>query len=134
MAKELRDKPAKGKLEKEVEKLSGRDKERKKAELLRDHKPEDSFNYKGVDITITSPPVVVGDRLEVSVSATRNGKVIPIDNPLIFINPPIKVPDGTVHIEQNIDGVDIEVDNYKEDPQEALKEIVYQVIQLQEKK
>lgn len=131
MPKTIRDKLTKGKLERELDKLNGDAKYQRKSELLKESKSSSSHTYKGINFTFLSEPIIDGAKLVVNIQAVKNGKNLFVDNPLIFINPPIKVPDGTYHIEQNLEGNDIEVDNFKEDPAEALKEVIYQVVKTQ---
>jgi hypothetical protein len=126
MAKEIKDKPVDTKEEKDLRKLDREIVFKKKAEIVIANK-EDSFSYKGIDIAL-SDVSLVGNKLTLTATATKDGKDLFIDNPLIFINPPLKVPDGTVHV---VDGR--EVDNFVYDPKTALKEIVYQVITAQNK-
>lgn len=44
-----------------------------------------------------------------------------------FFNPPVLVPDGTTRIEM-IDGVSVRLDNMKEDPEQALKTVLFNVV------
>ena len=133
MPKEIKDKPLKGNLEKEIELLTGEAKLRRKSEMLRDSNLPTTYTYKGTQYEILSGPVVKGNMLEVSVKATKGNKEILLDNPLQFVNPPIKVHDGTYRVEKDNDGYDVERLNYKEDPQEAFKEIIHQVTELRSK-
>lgn len=70
--------------------------------------------------------------LKVVVSATKSGKALKINNPLYYKNPPISTPDGTKS-NALINGRNVQVDNYKTDAAEALKEIVTQTIELTNK-
>jgi hypothetical protein len=126
MAKEVKDKPIETKEEKDLRKVSKDSVFRKKAETILANK-DDSFLYKGIDVTI-SDVSIDGNKLTLTATATKDGENLSVDNPLIFINPPLKVPDGTVHIESGR-----EIDNFVYDPKTALKEIVYQVIESQNK-
>jgi len=69
----------------------------------------------------------------VEADAFEGNKRLPVDNPLDFQNPPITVPDGTKRWEKSRklpDGTDefIQVDNLKEDLDEAIKLRVTEVI------
>lgn len=88
------------------------------------------FNYKGYKIEIVSKEEVDG-LLKVVVTAEEGGKALKLNNPYFFKNPPIKVPDGTKRTE-SIEGTDVELDNFKIDPEAALREIIYQTIVLNE--
>ncbi len=90
------------------------------------------FLYKGYKIEIISKEEVDG-LLKVVVRAESNGKALKLNNPYMFKNPPIKVPDGTKRTE-TIEGVDVELDNFKIDPEAALKEIILQTIELGQNK
>lgn len=91
------------------------------------------FNFRGIEITvekrqmvepksITAPPGV-----EAFVTATRYGEPLAIDGHLRFFPPPIMVADGTYHIEL-IDGESVEIANHREDPRQALMEVIGQTV------
>lgn len=61
--------------------------------------------------------------LRVFVTAKKDGNDIDFDGDMIFLNPPVKVPNGTYRTE-TIDGEDIDIANCEEDVTTALKEIV----------
>ncbi len=46
------------------------------------------------------------------------------DNDFRFVNPPIKVPDGTTSTRMGVDGVEYELAHFKEDPKAALLQMV----------
>lgn len=99
-----------------------------RAKILAEVPKPELYNYKGVQIQINSISLE-GDRLAVDASASKNGARISVDNPLYFVNPPCCVPDGTTRTEIQ-DGIEVQLKNHKEDPGEALKEIVGQTILL----
>lgn len=77
------------------------------------------------DVEILEQPKEKNGYLFISVKAKKSNVDMVINNPLIFKNPPIMVPDGTVHQEFRASiGAMIDVDNYVEDPVEALKQII----------
>ena len=88
-----------------------------------------SFSYKTYTIKVNSLRFV-DDLLEVYVEATKSGNRVAVNNPLLFRNPPIMVPDGTFHYETNSYGEQLLTNNYKEDILAALKEIIGQTIEL----
>jgi hypothetical protein len=85
-----------------------------KAQLLAALPVPGPFEVGDFEITITSIGVE-GDRLKVEASATRSGVTVSVDNPLYFLNPPVKVRRGAAMVE---------------DPQQALKEIVADTIRI----
>ena len=87
------------------------------------------FTVDGFDVTVLEKSIE-GDMLKVVVDATFKGKPINIDNPLYYKNPPILVPDGTKRSITNNLGVTYEIDNFKEDPEEAFKNIIIDTIKL----
>lgn len=82
-----------------------------------------SFIVGGVTIQILSM-THNGNDLITRIRASQNGEEL-IDD-FIFRNPPIKVPDGTTRIvtTSNILVGDIELANFKTDPDAALKQMV----------
>lgn len=99
-----------------------------RAKILAEVPKPETYNYRGVQIQINSISLD-GNRLAVDASATKGGARINVDNPLYFVNPPFCVPDGTTRTEA-LEGVEVQLKNHKEDPAEALKEIVGQTILL----
>jgi len=76
----------------------------RKAELLAHHHGNNKrWTVDGVDFHLTRKPVLDAfDRLEVWVEAFESAppkNPLPLDNPYLFVNPPILVPDGTFHDE-----------------------------------
>jgi hypothetical protein len=86
------------------------------------------FEMDGYSVSFTTPPHVNGRLLECEISVIKDGKEIWIDNPVQFLNPPVNVPDGTTRKEIDEKGIEIEHDNMKFDPQEALKTILVRVV------
>jgi hypothetical protein len=88
-----------------------------------------SFEREGFTVTILKKPVERRGTLIVEVMAMKNGNLVNVSNPLIFVNPPIMVPDGTYHKEY-IASIDKEIDvaNFKEDAEEALELIIVDVL------
>jgi hypothetical protein len=86
-----------------------------------------SYTLDGITITLTGAPVLVanGTGVSLTLSATSPTGPLPLDNPYIFINPPVKVPNGTWRV---VNGVDRE--NYKEDIVEALQRMVLDAVLL----
>lgn len=87
------------------------------------------YSRHGFDIEILEIGTEIG-LLKVIVRAKKNGQYVFVDNPFYFVNPPILVPDGTKKTIVNRVGQVVQVDNFKEDLVEALKEIVAQTLKL----
>lgn len=83
-----------------------------------------TFAYGDLEITIVEGPTMAAEGLlRVSVSATRAGVPVHVDNPYLFLNPPVTVPDGTWRSEGDQDFT-----NFREDATEALKAIIGQAV------
>lgn len=89
---------------------------------------------KDVDIDILSMEAE-GDRLILTLAIEVDKKPFPANNPYVFVNPPILVPDGTtspVLDEDPLTGGEIKQKaNFKEDLNEALEQMVYETVRLQ---
>ncbi len=102
-----------------------------KAQELSKAKLPKKFSLNGFDIEIISLPIELNGNLNVSIRAWKNGKELFIDNPLIYQNPPIMVPDGTYHKVINpMTGVEEEKSNFVEDLEQALKEIIVDTVRI----
>jgi len=87
--------------------------------------PLEDFSLNGYDIEILEAPSVEDDLLRVSVKATKDGIELPINNPLLFRDPPIMVNDGTYYQVTDPEmGVMIDNPNCVEDLETALKEMI----------
>jgi hypothetical protein len=81
----------------------------------------------GVAIALAKPPRFDADRnwLEVELTAVNQGGApLPLDNPYHFVNPPLKVPDGTWRKETLPTGEEIAVMNTVEDVSAAFQAMV----------
>lgn len=126
----------KGRHEMEIDSMTAEEKHKYKADVLKnvqfpnlDQDVYGEFIVEDVEIQVFSL-LRQDDLLRVDVKASRNGQDLKVDNPLFFKNPPVKVPTGKFHKEV-VDGQEKDVPNFREDPEEALKEIIWQVIKLQ---
>lgn len=72
-----------------------------------------NFTKDGIEIAITDGPKEKDGLLFVSIEATKDGEDIKVNNPLLFKNPPIMVPNG---------------DDFVEDLEEALKIIIVNTV------
>lgn len=95
-----------------------------------------NFVQDGYNVTITQGPEEVEGVLKVAVDVMRGNKTVEIDNPLLFVNPPTMVIDG--QSEETIQDPEFGeitkmVNNFKEDPEQALKDIIIQVVKKQDK-
>lgn len=72
--------------------------------------------------------------LTVTVEASKDGKMLVLDNPFQFQNPPIMVSDGTYYkVRNDITGKEIKLPNSVENPEQALKEIIINTIKAVDK-
>lgn len=106
---------------------------KEKARWFRDLKPTNSdyleFTRDDVNFQVTGFRVdETHGYFECQVRAEKDGESLPLDNPYRFINPPIKVPDGTWRKEWVTGGEVIDVENEHEDIEEALRTMVYDAV------
>lgn len=50
-----------------------------------------SFEHDGLSITVVEGPVREGAVLRVTLAASQDGKELPLNNPFLFVNPPVMV-------------------------------------------
>jgi len=122
-------KPPDGPIAKKLKGKPAKQRARLKALEFRKLPRQHSFVRGDFIIEITSLSSF-GDSISMNIQATKNGQNVLLSNPFIFHNPPVKVPDGTYHIAQDERGEDFEVSNFKEDVDEALKQLVYETIKV----
>jgi hypothetical protein len=84
----------------------------------------------GFTITISSLSLE-GLMLKVIASAIQGGNPVSVNNPLYFLNPPILVPDGTTRLVTDRYGITERLPNFKEDLDEAIRQMVAEVIRVQ---
>lgn len=101
----------------------------KARELAKVNLPKD-FTYKGISIHVIYGPVESQGKLYIAVEASSEGKKLFIDNPLIYLNPPIMVHDGTYHKRLNSNNELEDFPNYVEDLETALKQIIIQTVEV----
>ena len=116
-------------VEMNIEKMDSFQKSKNKAQIL--VKEKINFTKNGIQVKIIQIEEKDG-LLKVIVEAKRGKEVLKVDNPLFFKNPPIKVSTGKYHKEIT-NGEEIDVANFEVNPAEALKEIIIQTIELQNK-
>lgn len=63
-----------------------------------------TFEHDGLTITVVEGPTRDGAALRVTLAASQGGKPVELNNPFLFVNPPVLVPDGTVdaHGQRNL--------------------------------
>jgi hypothetical protein len=86
-----------------------------------------SFSRDGFEVNILS----IGyekDLLRLIVEVKKDGVLFFVDNPLYYHNPPIMIHDGTYHIAKDHRGQNYEHQNFVEDIEESLKEIIIQTL------
>ena len=84
-----------------------------------------------VEIVSVSQEIVNGnDLLKVIAKAWMDGKEVFVDNPLYYMNPPIMVPDGTFETKIDEFGREMQVANFVENPEEALRQIVLETLKV----
>jgi len=71
-----------------------------------------------------------GDLLKVITRAWKDGVEVFVDNPLYYHNAPICVPDGTFETKVDEFGKEMQVANFIENPEEALRQIVIETIRV----
>lgn len=112
---------------------------REKAEIkvraLADRLIQPKFSMHGFEITILSQKYATYGAnatpcFECTIRVERFGVEINVSNPFQFLNPPILVKDGTKSIITNIDGTKQEIDNFKEDLDEAIKQMVGEAVRV----
>jgi hypothetical protein len=94
--------------------LTGKDLAKRKVDLLARSGITRTFSHRGITVEFIGPIQIAEDKLIVSVAAKRGENQIPIDNPLIYVNPPVITGDSEFN------------------PKEALKEIIVQTVESQE--
>ena len=118
-----------------IKDLPQKDRELLKIEALVNCGIGNTFIHRGYTVTVIDSPKNNNGLLEISIQASKNGLFIPVNNPLLFKNPPIMIPDGTWHKESKNRGgriIDEDTQNFIENPLEALKEIIIQIVELNE--
>lgn len=88
-----------------------------------------TFMAFGHDITVTEIHDG-GDCLSVTVLATKDGKNVELNNPFIFKNPPILVPDGTFREVIGEDGSVQKISNFKEDLDQSLVTMITEALRI----
>lgn len=84
-----------------------------------------------VEIVSVSQELVNGnDLLKVIARAWMDGNEVSVDNPLYYMNPPICVPDGTFETRIDEFGKEMQISNFIENPEEALRQIVLETIKV----
>lgn len=90
----------------------------------------DDFILNGIQVQLTGNirPFADGRGVEMDFRArvAATGALLPMDNPYRFVNPPVKVPNGTWRIET--DGAEIE--NTEENVREAMKRMILDAVLL----
>lgn len=88
----------------------------------------ETFTRGQYSLTVLSAPTIVllngVPVLDMHVELRRDGKLVPIDGHLRFVNPPIKVWDGTWRTVTGPDGQPLQVKNFTEDLRTALRNMV----------
>lgn len=100
-----------------------------KAQLLAERPKPAKFQRKGFEIEIESMREVNG-LFEVVAKAWDDKGPVKVDNPLFYRNPPFLIWDGTLQTIINSKGKEEVFNNYIEDLDEALKEMVAETIRV----
>lgn len=88
------------------------------------------FSRDGLDVEIVEVSTT-GNLLRVVAKARRNGIELSVNNPLLYQNPPMLVPDGTFEtVTDSETGLQRQQSNFAENPQEALRQIVVETIKV----
>jgi hypothetical protein len=102
-----------------------------KAQALADAAPGNKrvqFTQDGITYVVTGWYVDADGAFCVTVTASDANGPIPTDNLYRFINPPIKVPDGTTRTEIGRDGQQRQLRNFTEDLLGAAKQIIIDAV------
>lgn len=134
MARRYAPRPAPGPIERALVKLPEGERAAYKAQLVSGLKVGSyTFTREGVTITASNWRAE-GPRFQVTIAANDDRGAIPVDNPYVFLNPPVKIPLGTwskvlVQPDPEVPGQMMDVPNYIEDPLAAIEiELVRVVI------
>lgn len=86
------------------------------------------FVLDGIQIQLTGDmrPFADGRGIELDLRARDANGELPVDNPYRFLNPPVKVGNGTWRVLPD----STEVENTEENPREALKRIIVDAVKL----
>jgi hypothetical protein len=86
------------------------------------------FTFTVAPYTITAHDAqVMNGNLVAVLSATRSGVPVPLDNPFVFVNPPIMIPDtSNPEVEYDIEGR--RTRGFSESPLQALRQIVVDAV------
>ena len=98
-----------------------------KARALRDAAPVTPFTIVDGGLSVTVESVAESDdTLIVVLSATVDGVTVPVDNPFVFVNPPVLVPDPAGDVIRS--GPHGEQTGYVEAPGRALAAVVVDAV------
>ena len=86
-----------------------------------------TFTLDGILVTLTAPPTITagGKGVSFTLSASKAGVPLPLENPYVFVNPPVKVHNDTWRV---VDGNDYK--NYAEDVVAALQRMILDAVLL----
>lgn len=91
------------------------------------------FTAGQMSVTVSKAAIVNGN-ISLTLALTRNGVSIPLNNPFVFVNPPILVPDaaGTISIGGAAlpDGTKTAVVMHREDPIAAMKAVLIDTLRV----
>lgn len=126
--------PVKGEIEDffDIQKLDAEQRANIKVQTLTLEKPTRAFTKNGMSINILNVEKD-NNRLKVECEVTQDGKITPYVGAdcLYFVNPPIKVPDGTYRKEVDPETKEEhDLENTIENPAEALKQIVADTLRI----
>jgi len=128
MAKIYKDKPEKGPLELLLESKDPKEMKKEKAKEI--HKVSLTSIVDGdVEITILNK-TLKETGVTFNIAVKQNGLDVDLKdfNPFTIVNPPLMVPDGTFRKEMVTPTKEMDVENTKEDPEEALRQILIQTV------
>lgn len=101
---------------------------------VRPHKFKKQVEIKGKSLHEIEVEIVEvsqkDDLLKVIARAWKDGIELFVDNPLYYHNAPIMVPDGTFETKIGEFGKEMQVANFVENPEEALRQIVLETIRV----
>lgn len=122
--------PPPGRIEKLIEGKPAQERGRIKAKAIADAIPNKklTFSRGGIVYDVRGWDVDDDGVLSVTISARDSRGPIPTDTLYRFVNPPVRVPDGTERDETDAAGETRKVKNFKEDELEAARQIVIEAV------
>jgi hypothetical protein len=102
-----------------------------RAQELNKLQPGASFILDGIEVQLLAPIRMndegTGVQFRLRARVVTTGVFLPMDNPYRFLNPPVKIPNGTWR-KVATDIGEVELENMEENPMAAMKRIVLDAV------